>query len=98
MAHKELQDLATAEMSSLICHFLPCSLQASNIELLRVLGMYQAPGWRPAFTHALPGTVLLDCVPDKFTHSPSLSSKATSSEKASLTPQEADCHFSGDLT
>lgn len=60
--------------------------------------MYQAPGWRPAFTHALPGTAPLDCVHDKFTHSSSLSSKATSSEKASLTPQEADCVTSGDLS
>lgn len=49
--YKELQDLATAEMSSLICHFLPCSLQAGNSELLRVLWMHQALGWCPVFTH-----------------------------------------------
>lgn len=48
--YKELQDLATAEMSSLICHFLPCSLQAGNSELLRVLWMHQALGWCPVFT------------------------------------------------
>lgn len=59
--YKELQDLATAEMSSLICHFLPCSLQAGNSELLRVLWMHQALGWCPVFTHPLPGMVLSAC-------------------------------------
>ena len=64
-------------MSSHIYHFLPCSLQTSNIELLRVLWIHQTLCRHLAFMHALPGTAS-PCVQSKCIHSLSLSSNATS--------------------
>ena len=86
-------------MSSLICHFLPCSLQASNIELLRVPGRQRAVRWRPASPRAPPGTASRACVPDTVIPSTRLSENAASSEKPSRTPTKSLlCPFSGDLT